>query len=164
MKHLRAPWRSEYVTGGQDHSGCVLCSIGRELQKDTENYVLYRDGGFYVVLNRFPYINGHLMVVPLRHVPDLSSLNREETETLTGLLVKCEKALFRGMECMGLNGGWNLGSCAGAGIEGHVHFHMLPRWSGDTNFMTTVGGTRVLSASLDDSFMRLLPHFAPGEE
>jgi ATP adenylyltransferase len=159
LKHLNAPWRSDYVTGASSAEGCVLCGIGRETGRDRENYVLLRERGFYVVLNRFPYINGHLMIVPLRHAPDLSSLEGEEVATLAGLLVKCEEALLRGMDCMGMNGGWNLGSCAGAGIEGHLHFHMLPRWSGDTNFLTTVGETRVLSASLDDSFRRLLPHF-----
>jgi len=162
VKHLEAPWRSDYVTGNSSGEGCILCGIGGDTEKDRQNYVLHREKGFLVVLNRFPYINGHLMILPLRHCPDLSGLEDEELNTLARLLVKCEKALVHGMDCMGINGGWNLGSCAGAGIEGHIHLHMLPRWSGDTNFLTTVGGTRVLSASLDDSYGRLSPFFNAG--
>jgi ATP adenylyltransferase len=160
VKHLAAPWRSTYVTGSVGEDGCVLCRIGGEPSKDRENYVLHRSGGFFIVLNRYPYINGHLMIVPLRHAKDLSELDNSELDTLIRLVVKCEKALAEGMNCMGMNGGWNLGGCAGAGIEGHIHIHMLPRWSGDTNFMTTTGETRVISASLESSYKRLKPFFA----
>lgn len=160
MKHLRAPWRSDYVTATGTEEGCVLCDIGASRENDRENFVLHREKDFFVVLNRFPYINGHLMIVPLRHVPDLAGLTDRELKILPGILARCERALTEGMDCMGMNGGWNLGGCAGAGIEGHIHFHMLPRWSGDTNFMTTVGETRVLSASLEDSYRRLGPFFS----
>lgn len=163
VKHLAAPWRSAYVTNSKPEDGCVLCRIGSEMDKDSENYVLHREGGFFIVLNRYPYINGHLMIVPLRHANDFADLNSSELDTMIRLVVKCEKALAEGMNCMGMNGGWNLGSCAGAGIEGHVHMHMLPRWSGDTNFMATTGDTRVISASLEDSYSRLQPLFS-GEE
>ncbi len=159
MKHLAAPWRSAYVTGSQPENGCVLCRIGSERRKDRENYVLHRESGFFVVLNRYPYINGHLMIVPVRHAEDLSRLDGSELDTLIRLVVRCEKALAEGMSCMGMNGGWNLGGCAGAGIEGHIHIHMLPRWSGDTNFMTTAAETRVVSASLENSYSRLEPFF-----
>lgn len=138
----------------------MLCDIGGSPENDRENFVLHREKNFFVVLNRFPYINGHLMIVPLRHVPDLAGLSDRELEALPGLLARCERSLAEGMKCMGMNGGWNLGGCAGAGIEGHIHFHMLPRWAGDTNFMTTVGETRVLSASLEDSYRRLGPFFS----
>lgn len=164
MKHLKAPWRSEYVSGSSGDDGCILCGIGNAAGSDRQNYVLYRGKGFFVVLNRFPYINGHLMIVPIRHVPDLSGLGPDERGTLVDLMVKCESVLARGMNCMGMNGGWNLGSCAGAGIEGHIHLHMLPRWSGDTNFLTTVGETRVISASLEDSYRRLRPLFSSAGE
>jgi ATP adenylyltransferase len=159
LKHLTAPWRSEYVTSSQPHEGCILCSIGSEPGKDEENFVLHRCGDFYVVLNRYPYINGHLMIVPLRHANDFSALKEHELNTLVRLVARCENALITGMRCMGMNGGWNLGGCAGAGIEGHMHVHMLPRWSGDTNFMTTTGETRIISASLEDSYRRLKPCF-----
>jgi len=159
MKHLAAPWRSAYVTSSKEEDGCVLCRIGSEHEKDRENFVLHRSDGFFVVLNRYPYINGHLMIVPMRHAEDFSELDSSELNTLIRLVVKCEKALIAGMNCMGMNGGWNLGGCAGAGIEGHIHIHMLPRWSGDTNFMTTTGETRVISASLENSYRRLEPFF-----
>jgi len=163
VKNLAAPWRSEYVTNANTESGCVLCRIGSEKEKDTENYVLHRQTGFYIVLNRYPYINGHMMIVPIRHLRDISSLSPLELDTMIRLIAKCEKALAEGMNCMGMNGGWNLGRCAGAGIEDHIHVHMLPRWEGDTNFMAGIGDTRVISASLEDSFSRLKPFFC-GED
>ncbi len=162
MKRLLAPWRDSYVSKSTPDAGCILCEIGVETDNDRENYVLFRTDEFYIVLNRFPYINGHLMIVPLRHAGDLSSLRESELDTMIRLIVKCEKALVEGMKCMGINGGWNLGNCAGAGIEGHIHLHMLPRWSGDANFMTTVSETRVISSSLEDSYKRLKPLFENG--
>ncbi len=164
MEHLDAPWRNSYITSQASSDDCVLCSIGRDEDSDGRNFVLYRMKGLFVVLNRFPYINGHLMIVPRDHVPDLSALERKQRHDLMDLMVMCERALWKGMGCTGINGGWNLGSCAGAGIPGHVHVHMLPRWSGDTNFITTVGETRVLSASLEDSYEKLRPFFAGGGE
>lgn len=164
MKHLEAPWRSDYVTGTSGDKGCVLCRIAEERDRDRENFVLCRQGGLYVVLNRYPYINGHLMIVPDDHLPDFTSLEETRLKTMTRLIVKCERALAEGMKCMGINGGWNMGSCAGAGVEGHIHLHMLPRWSGDTNFMTTTGNTRVISASLEDSYARLKPFFGGEDE
>lgn len=163
MKSLRAPWRREYVTAGGPSEGCVLCEMAQDPGNDARNFVLHRELYVYVVLNRYPYINGHLMIVPVRHAGDFSDLTAEELSAMTGLVVRCEKALREGMNCMGMNGGWNLGSCAGAGIEGHIHLHMLPRWPGDTNFLTTAGGTRVISASLEDSYGRLKPFFEDGE-
>ncbi len=158
MNRIWAPWRSEYLQApGAD--SCLLCGIAEDPAMDRENYVLYRGPRAYVVLNRFPYINGHMMIVPLRHLPDLGSLELSEREEIMELLVASEEALAKGMKCMGLNGGWNLGGCAGAGVKGHIHVHMLPRWTGDSNFMTTVGETRILSESLDESYERLLPYF-----
>ncbi len=158
MNRLWAPWRAEYLrTSGNDE--CIFCEMCSNPSIDRDNYVLYRSPGMFIVLNRYPYINGHLMVVPTRHVPDLGALDAPEREEMMDLLVLAEKALVRGMNCMGINGGWNLGNCAGAGIEGHLHMHMLPRWSGDVNFMTVVGSTRVLSESLEDCYERMLPLF-----
>ena len=159
MDRLYAPWRSSYVTSSGDEGGCVLCGIGQDKDRDSENYVLHRRGDIYVVLNRYPYINGHLMIVPLRHVPSMEDLTEAERCAMWELAAESEGALIRGMNCMGINGGWNMGSCAGAGIEGHLHIHMLPRWNGDTNFMTTACNTRVISASLDDSYRRLRGFF-----
>ena len=151
-----APWRMDYILADKDDR-CVFCDA---LDRN-DDLTLYKGNTTLVVMNKFPYINGHLMIVPLRHAKDLTGLDSLELDTLIRLVVKCEKALAEGMNCMGMNGGWNLGGCAGAGIEGHIHIHMLPRWSGDTNFMTTTGETRVISASLENSYSRLMPLFIP---
>jgi len=133
VNRLWAPWRAEYLrTSGNDK--CIFCEMYSNPSIDRDNYVLYRSPGMFIVLNSYPYM-------------------------MMDLLVLAEKALVKGMNCMGINGGWNLGNCAGAGIEGHLHMHMLPRWSGDVNFMTVVGSTRVLSESLEDCYERMLPLF-----
>jgi ATP adenylyltransferase len=159
MRRLWAPWRYSYVTGSSSGESCVLCRIGASPGEDADNFVLTRTASLFVLLNRYPYINGHLMVVPFRHVPDLSSLEPGERAEMMEMLAVCEKALSDSLHCQGMNGGWNLGACAGAGIPGHVHMHVLPRWSGDVNFMSTIAGSRVLSASLEQSYQSLLPHF-----
>jgi len=163
LKRMWAPWRSEYLRSAGSGE-CLFCRIAAEgAGMDAGNYVLHRGERVFAVLNRYPYINGHLMVVPFRHVPDLGSLDRDERDELMEFLVTAERALAEGMGCMGVNGGWNIGGCAGAGVKDHVHVHVLPRWTGDSNFMTTVGGVRVLSESLDESYSRLLPFFGGGE-
>ncbi len=155
---LWAPWRREYIDGDR-REGCVLCGIAGSPELDRPNYVLRREAGAFVVLNRYPYIDGHMMVVCTRHLPDMSSLTPEESRTVTELLCNCERALAEGLGCEGINGGWNIGSCAGAGIEGHLHLHVLPRWPGDVNFMTSVAQTRVLSRMLEESYETLVPFF-----
>lgn len=164
MKRIWAPWRHAYVTAPPPDAGegCVLCGIAATPGADTDNFVLARREDLVVLLNRYPYINGHLMVVPRRHVPDLSSLTPTERAGIMEMLARCERVLYEALGCQGMNGGWNLGGCAGAGIPGHVHMHVLPRWSGDGNFMSTVAGTRVMSASLEQSYATLLPHFRAG--
>lgn len=150
---LWAPWRYSYVSSpGEREEGCVFCSMAAaDKGEDDSRYILHRANHVYVVLNRFPYINGHMMIVPYRHVPDLSALTGEELSEMMRMAVISEKALARGMKCQGMNGGWNIGSAGGAGIPGHLHMHILPRWNGDTNFMTTVGGIRVVSQSLEEA-------------
>ncbi|MFO7627804.1 MAG: HIT domain-containing protein [Candidatus Fermentibacteraceae bacterium] len=112
-----------------------------------------------VVLNRYPYINGHMMIVPFRHVPDFSSASHEEAGEMMQMVRTAEGVLRETMKCQGINGGWNLGSAAGAGIPGHLHLHVLPRWNGDTSFMSSVGGIRVLSQSLEQAWEKLSPGF-----
>ncbi len=160
-ERLWAPWRYDYVTSpGSDKKQCVFCGIGLDdPSKDHENLVLFRAEFCFVILNRYPYINGHLMVVPFRHVGDLSSLTKEERNEMMDLVVQAENALKKGMNCQGMNGGWNLGSAGGAGIPGHLHMHILPRWNGDTNFMTTVGAIRVVSQSLEMAQEKLSKYF-----
>jgi len=127
--------------------------------EDESNLVLCRRRGVFAVLNRFPYINGHLMVVPERHAGLLGDLGPEEVAGLFEVLALAERALEKGMKCSGMNGGWNVGRCAGAGVEGHIHLHLLPRWPGDVNFMTPVAATRVLSESLETTYGKLKPWF-----
>jgi len=158
---LWAPWRNAYVSGTCSDDGCLFCRIGSS-DEDAGNLVLCRWGSAFAVLNRFPYINGHLMVVPVRHLALFSDLSAAEAADVLHVVGLAEKALQSGMGCVGMNGGWNVGRCAGAGIEGHLHLHMLPRWPGDGNFMTTAAETRVISESLESTYARLLPWFAPG--
>ena len=160
-ERLWAPWRYDYVTSpGDGNEGCVFCGIGEsDTSMDRENLVLHRGEYAFVVLNRYPYINGHLMIVPFRHVPDLSSLESVERTEIMELALQAEKALKQGMKCQGINGGWNIGSAGGAGIPGHFHLHMLPRWNGDTNFMSTVGAIRVVSQSLERAHRQLSVYF-----
>ncbi|MBN1434045.1 HIT domain-containing protein [Candidatus Fermentibacterales bacterium] len=161
---LWAPWRGEYVRGDAGSPGeCLFCRAASDRSHDRENLVLFRREGCMVLLNRFPYINGHLMIAPERHVGYFAGLSGDELRAMTGLIVLAESALRRGMRAEGMNGGWNLGRCAGAGVEGHLHVHLLPRWSGDTNFLTTVAGTRVISESLEESYDLLGPLLSSGE-
>lgn len=159
---LWAPWRSEYVSGAGSEDGCLFCRIASSTE-DAANFVLCREGSAFAVLNRFPYINGHLMVVPVRHVALFSDLTEPEALDILSVVRLAETALREGMNCGGMNGGWNMGRCAGAGVEGHLHVHMLPRWPGDVNFMTTAAETRVLSESLEGTYDRMLRWFSPKE-
>ena len=159
MEHLWSPWRMEYIreatqeTGDQ---GCVFCSIpGQEGDR-----VLVRDELAYVVLNKFPYNPGHVLVVPLRHVADLSELTADESAALHSLLQRSVAAIRAEADPHGFNIGMNLGRPAGAGIPDHLHWHVVPRWSGDTNFMPVVGQTRVLPELLAETARRLAPRFA----
>ncbi len=160
-ERLWAPWRYDYITSPESRKEeCVFCDIGRsDPSRDKENLVLHRGEHAFVVLNRYPYINGHLMIVPFRHAGDLSSLSKEERSEMMEFIVQAENALKEGMKCQGMNGGWNIGSAGGAGIPGHLHMHLLPRWNGDTNFMTTVGAIRVVSQSLERAHEQLSAYF-----
>jgi len=130
--------------------------------KDEERLIVYRGEFNFVVLNRYPYTSGHLMVVPYRHVSELASLNPDEANELMALVRSAEQHLRATYRPEGLNIGMNLGESAGAGIAGHIHMHMLPRWTGDANFMTTVGETRVLPEELPETWRRLKAAFSAG--
>jgi len=159
LKSLWAPWRYGYVSSPVK-KGCVFCGIaGDPPELDRDNLVLARGARCLVVLNRYPYINGHMMIVPCRHVPDFSSASHEETCEMLEWVRTAEGVLRETMHCQGINGGWNLGSAGGAGIPGHLHIHVLPRWNGDTSFMSSVGGVRVLSQSLEQTWETLSPGF-----
>jgi ATP adenylyltransferase len=142
MKHLWSPWRLEYLTTGKQ-PGCIFCNAVQG-SDDRENLVLYRGELAFLILNRFPYNNGHLMVVPYAHVASPEELEPPVLAEMMLLLNRSLAALKSAMEPDGFNAGLNLGRVAGAGVEDHVHIHVVPRWLGDTNFMTIVGEARVV--------------------
>ena len=157
MERLWSPWRSAYVTGtsGGD-SGCIFCAID---QHGRDELVLIRGHFAYVILNLYPYNNGHLMVVPFRHIPNLAATNADERAELMRFTRHAEIALTEAYAPQGMNVGINLGRPAGAGIVDHLHVHLVPRWNGDTNFMTAIGETRVLPEDLAATKKRLQPIF-----
>ena len=157
MDRLWSPWRLPYVTGSKSEAGCVFCTaLG---QSGPESLVLFDGETCFAVLNLYPYNNGHLMVVPHRHTGTLSSLSEVELRDLAVLTQRAEIALGEAYQPHGVNIGLNIGKAAGAGILDHLHIHLVPRWNGDTNFMTVTGGTRVLPEELGDTARRLRPIF-----
>lgn len=158
MDRLCTPWRYAYVSGQLKEDGCVFCTrLGGD---DAANFVLYRGRGWYVILNLYPYNNGHLLLVLNRHVGGLTDLAAAELTEMGSLLAAMERSLRRVYAPQGINCGYNAGASAGAGVPDHFHLHMLPRWAGDTSFMTTVGGTRVMPETLPMSWERLRPVLA----
>ena len=157
MERLWAPWRLAYVTTAGESPGCIFCQACAH--DAPQPLVLFRGATCYVILNLFPYSNGHLMVVPVRHVGSLAEATREELDELMALTRLAEMALTEAYRPQGLNMGINLGKAAGAGVLDHLHVHVVPRWSGDTNFMTVVGDVRVLPEQLEASAGRLRPIF-----
>jgi len=153
MKILWAPWRIKYILGKKE--GCIFCDKVKE-NKDRENYVLLRGKSAFVMLNTFPYNNGHLMIAPYKHVPDLEGLEKDVLGELMGLVKTCTQILKKALNPEGFNIGINLGKVAGAGVEGHIHIHIVPRWGADTSFISTVGNTKIIPESLDDTYKKLL--------
>ena len=151
---LWAPWRMEYIQNTDKPSGCIFCDKPKEFD-DKINLIVYRGELIFVMMNRYPYNNGHLMVIPFRHTNELASLSGDEKQELFDLLVLSEKALKDVMQPHGFNIGMNLERVAGAGIADHLHFHIVPRWDGDTNFMPVVGHTKVLSEGLEETWKKL---------
>jgi ATP adenylyltransferase len=159
---LFSPWRHAYVTSAKDEGGrCILCRIS-ESQRDEENLVLHRTASSFALVNRFPYNSGHLMVVPFRHASGLVDLTALERADLVEVAAGAEGILRDVYGAQGINLGINLGASAGAGIDGHLHLHLVPRWTGDTNFMSVVGETRVLPEGVGETWSRLAPFFAKG--
>jgi len=159
MDYLWTPWRYQYVTGTGDPEGCVFCRAA-EADNDKVWLVVCRGAHNLVILNRFPYTSGHVMVVPYLHVPSLEDLPDEALVEMIRLARQCEMHLRAVYRPDGLNLGMNLGKSAGAGITGHIHLHVLPRWTGDTNFMTVVGETRVVPEELEVTWEKLRKRFA----
>lgn len=155
MDYLWTPWRYQYVTKVDAPVGCVFCEAGSDSSHDREHLVVYRGARNFILLNRFPYTSGHLMVVPYEHAATLEDLPDETIVELIRLARLAEKQLRSVYRPDGLNLGFNIGRSAGAGIAGHVHMHALPRWTGDTSFMSSIGETRVLPEDLDTTWERL---------
>ena len=161
MDHLWTPWRFKYIASTAEASGCVFCQILAEGQaKDVENLVLTHQPETFVLLNRFPYTSGHLLIVVRRHIPTLEDATAQELKEVISLAQLSEKALRDVYSPDGFNMGFNIGKCAGAGVAGHLHMHVLPRWVGDANVVSVVGQTRVIPEELTTTFEKLQPYFA----
>lgn len=154
MKHLWSPWRMSYIEAEKSKDGCVFCEALSQ-PDGPENLIVARSERAFVILNRFPYTSGHLMVLPFQHVNSLTKLNVQTRAEMMELLNKCTLVLQQVYKPQGFNMGANVGEAAGAGIEEHVHLHVMPRWTGDTNFMSTIGETRVLPEELAQTFRRV---------
>jgi len=163
MRTLWAPWRAEYIhcAAGQDSTSrrrCLFCNLLKS-KDDKENLILHRGQHVFVVMNRFPYNNGHLMVAPNRHTADLETLSAAESAELFKLVQKSLAGLRRALRPQGFNVGANLGRVAGAGVAGHAHVHIVPRWLGDVNFMPLLSETKVISEHLAETYERLQRQF-----
>ncbi|EKD42517.1 MAG: histidine triad (HIT) protein [uncultured bacterium] len=160
MKQLWAPWRMEFIKKShlKKKSGCIFCDLPKK-GPTAKTLVLYKGENAFVILNRYPYSNGHLMVVPNRHTNDFTKLKAAEHREMGELVGKCIEILKIEMKAQGYNVGMNLGDVAGAGIKEHLHYHVVPRWKGDTNFMPIMAGARVLPEALDASYHKLKKYF-----
>jgi ATP adenylyltransferase len=159
LDHLWSPWRLSYVTGDKQNTGCVFCQKVGDASTPPDPLVVYRGILAYLVLNKYPYNNGHLLIVPYRHTPTLATLTADELQEMALLAQRTEVALREAYAPDGINVGINLGKPAGAGVVEHVHIHAVPRWNGDTNFMTVFADTRVLPEALESTASRLRPIF-----
>ncbi len=155
MRQIWSPWRMKYILRHERNPGCVFCNALKS-DNDPHNFVLWRGKNVFVILNTFPYTNGHLMVVPNVHQPSLVAIDQETRCDLINIVTRADRVLRQVYHPEGLNIGVNEGAAAGAGVAAHLHFHLVPRWSGDTNFMTTLAETRVLPETLSDTYARLL--------
>jgi ATP adenylyltransferase len=165
MDYLWSPWRYQYVTSGSPETlgvdTCLFCRVAGAAQ-DRENYVLHRAERNFILLNRYPYATGHLMIAPYEHVATLEEARTETMEELIRLAQRAEAAVRKIYRAGGVNLGFNIGQCAGAGVAGHIHMHVLPRWHGDTSFITTTGETRVLPEDLATSWEKLAAALSHG--
>jgi len=144
----------EYIENNNKEDGCVFCNAQTKVD-GAENLIAFRGEHSFVILNRFPYTSGHLMVIPFEHKPNLEELDSATRAEMMELTSRCTTVLKEIYKPQGFNVGVNIGEAAGAGVAGHVHIHIVPRWKGDTNFMSSVGGVRVLPEALEDTFKRV---------
>ncbi len=161
MDVLWSPWRYDYINSGErpGSNGCVFCSIVIDPASDEANHVLKRAGFNFVILNLYPYAAGHILIVPFEHVADLSKASKQTTDEMMDLMKAAQSVLSDVYRPEGFNMGINLGKSAGAGVADHLHSHVLPRWSGDVNFMTSIAETRNIPESLDTTYQKLAGKF-----
>lgn len=152
---LYAPWRSEYVTEDKKLKGCVFCHISQNPQMDDKNHVLYRDENCFIVMNKYPYTPGHFMIIPHIHIDNLENLDSDIWLRMSELAQRGVRLLKERFRAEGVNLGMNLGVAAGAGIAEHIHLHLVPRWQRDTNFITSIGHTRVYSSDFEKIYRKL---------
>ena len=158
MNSIKSPWRFEYVTAANQTSGCIFCHAV-EFAKQPESLVLHQAKHNFVLLNRYPYNNGHIMIAPYRHVANPAEVDSDVLHEMMLLFQKGIQALRTAYKADGFNMGMNLGKCAGAGVEEHYHLHVVPRWTGDTNFMATLAETRVIPEDFAITLGKLKPLF-----
>jgi ATP adenylyltransferase len=158
MDILWTPWRYTYIKSADDSQGCIFCDKPKE-NDDEKNLIVHRGKYCYIILNAFPYTNGHVMVVPFAHEDQLQKLDSSMATEMMALTQKTESVLRELYRPEGINLGMNIGKAAGAGVAGHVHMHVLPRWTADANFMSVIGETRVLPEDLATTYMRMKGKF-----
>ena len=158
MKQLWSPWRIEYILGPKPDA-CVFC-LPERTDEDEARLVLYRGKNAFVIMNKYPYNNGHLMVTPYRHIMNICDLTQDESRETMELLQHCTAVLRQSFSPQGINIGLNLGEAAGAGIREHLHFHVVPRWNGDSSFMAVLDEVRVLPEHLNSTYKKLKPLFS----
>jgi ATP adenylyltransferase len=156
MKRLWAPWRAKYIENfsQEEDRKCLFCEKASS-RNDKENFILYRSKECYIIMNLFPYNSGHIMIVPYKHTADINELSDEENLDIMRTIRKGIQALTKALKPHGFNIGANLGRVSGAGIAEHIHFHIVPRWNGDTNFMPIIGDTKVISEHIEDTYKKL---------
>lgn len=160
MEHLWAPWRMAYIDANTKPTGCVFCTKAQE-PPDEHNLVLYQGERCMVLMNLFPYNNGHLMIAPNAHVPSIEQLDRETLADVMSTAQRCLSALGAALHPQGYNMGINQGAAAGAGIADHVHFHIVPRWEGDTNFMPVLADVKVMPDYLAHTYRQIRERLLP---
>jgi ATP adenylyltransferase len=158
MEHLWAPWRMQYIKMEKPH-GCFLCD-GPTEDNDEANFILYRGKWNFVIMNRYPYNPGHLLIAPYKHIANLEEMSQQAAHEHYDLVTKSVKVLKGAFTCVNFNIGMNLGAVAGAGTADHIHTHVVPRWQGDTNFMPVIGGLRVMPEAVEQTYQQLKPGFS----
>ena len=163
MDFLWSPWRYEYIKSNEnreeDSAECVFCAVLQSPAGDDKKFIVHRAGFNFVILNIFPYITGHLMVVPFEHLPAISHASKESTDELMDLTKRSQEILGEVYRPDGFNIGMNIGKAAGAGVQNHFHMHVMPRWTGDANFMTSIAETRTIPEKLETTYEKLKDRF-----